>query len=70
MDAGKRLQRVEALEKIQNKAMDMASKGHDSLDVRGFVKDAKTTLAYELPDEETFGKAKAATRAYKRSTGE
>jgi uncharacterized protein YpuA (DUF1002 family) len=67
MDAGTRQKRVEALEAIKNKAMDMAVKGRDSLDVRSFVKDAKMNLAYELPDEEAFEKAKAVTLAYKRS---
>ena len=67
MDAGTRQKRVEALEAIKNKAMDMAVQGRDSLDVRGVVKDAKMNLAFELPDEEAFEKAKAATLAYKRS---
>jgi uncharacterized protein YpuA (DUF1002 family) len=66
MDAGTRQKRVEALEAIKNKAMDMAVKGSDSLDVRNFVTDAKMNLAYELPDEEAFEKAKRATLAYKR----
>ena len=67
MDAGTRQKRVEALEAIKNKAMEMAVKGNDSIDVRGFVKDAKMNLAFELPDYEAFEKAKAATLAYKRS---
>jgi hypothetical protein len=66
MDAGTRQKRVEALEAIKNKAMDMAVKGSDSLDVRNFVADAKMNLAYELPDEEAFEKARNATLAYKR----
>ena len=66
MDAGKRQKRVEALEAIKNKAMEMAVGGKDSLDVREFVTDAKKTLAYELPDKEAFEKAKRATLAYKR----
>ena len=66
MDAGTRQKRVEALEAIKNKAMEMAVKGHDSLDVRNFVSDAKMNLAYELPDEEAFEKAKKATMAYKQ----
>jgi uncharacterized protein YpuA (DUF1002 family) len=70
MDAGTRQKRVEALEAIKNKAMDMAVKGHDSLEVRDFVKDAKMSLAYELPDEEAFGKAAKATLAYKRKKGQ
>ena len=70
MDAGTRQKRVEALEAIKNKAMDMAVKGHDSLAVRDFVKDAKMSLAYELPDEEAFNKAARATLAYKRKRGQ
>jgi len=66
MDAGTRQKRVEALEAIKNKAMEMAVKGHDSLDVRNFVNDAKMNLAYELPDEEAFEKAKKATMVYKQ----
>jgi uncharacterized protein YpuA (DUF1002 family) len=66
MDAGTRQKRVEALEAIKNKAMEMAAKGEDSGAVRDFVTDAKTNLAYELPDEEAFTKAARATLAYKR----
>jgi hypothetical protein len=66
MDAGKRQKRVEALEAIKNKAMGMATEGYDSLDVRNFVTEAKTTLAYELPDEDAFEKARRVTLAYKR----
>lgn len=69
MDAGTRQKRVEALEAIKNKAMEMAVDGNDSLEVRNFVKDAKANLAYELPDEEAFMKAAQATLAYKRKKG-
>jgi uncharacterized protein YpuA (DUF1002 family) len=69
MDAGTRQKRVEALEAIKNKAMEMAAKGEDSGAVRDFVTDAKTNLAYELPDEEAFTKAARATLAYKRKKG-
>jgi len=69
MDAGTRQKRVEALESIKNKAMEMAAKGADSGTVREFVKDAKVNLAYELPDEEAFTKAARATLAYKRKKG-
>ena len=65
MDAGTRQKRVEALEAIKNKAMDMAGGGKDSLEVRDFVTSAKKELAYELPDEESFKKAMSATLAYK-----
>lgn len=69
MDAGTRQKRVEALEAIKNKAMEMASQGSDSDEVRNFVTDAKVNLAYELPDEEAFTKAARATLAYKRKKG-
>lgn len=69
MDAGTRQKRVEALEAIKNKAMQMAAGGSDSDTVRSFVTEAKTDLAYELPDEEAFTKAARATLAYKRKKG-
>ena len=69
MDAGIRQKRVEALEAIKNKAMKMAEGGEDSFAVRDFVTSAKKELAYELPDEEAFGKAMRATLAYKAKKG-
>lgn len=69
MDAGTRQKRVEALEAIKTKAMDMAGGGTDSLEVRDFVTSAKKELAYELPDEESFKKAMSATLAYKAKKG-
>ena len=65
MDAGVRQKRVEALEKIKERALDLAKKGSDSFEVRNFVTEAKKELAYELPDEEAFRKAVNATQAYK-----
>lgn len=70
MDAGKRQKRVEGLEAIKNKALELARKGLDSMEVRDFVTEAKKELAYELPDEEAFKKAMNATLAYKRQKGE
>lgn len=69
MDAGTRQKRVEALEAIKNKAMQMAADGTDSGTVRSFIADAKINLAYELPDEDAFTKAARATLAYKRKKG-
>ena len=66
MDAGVRQKRVEAMEKIKEKALDMAKTGRDSLEVRNFVTEAKKELAYELPDEDAFRKAVNATQAYMR----
>jgi len=67
MDAGTRQKRVDALETIKGKALEMAKEGKDSLEVRDFITGAKKELAYELPDEEAFKKAMGATLAYKRS---
>ena len=64
MDANVRQKRVEALEQIKNKALEMAKKEHDSLEVRDFVTEARKELAYGLPDEDAFKKAVSATRAY------
>lgn len=69
MELGKRQKRLEALEAIKNKAMKMAADGEDSDTVRSFVTEARTDLAYELPDEEAFKKAVNATLAYKRKQG-
>jgi uncharacterized protein (UPF0305 family) len=66
MDAGVRQKRVEALEQIKKKAMEMAKTGRDSLEVRDFVTSAKKELAYELPDEDAFRKAVGVTQAYMR----
>lgn len=65
MEAGVRQKRVEALEKIKDKALGMAKEGRDSFEVRDFVTEAKKELAYELPDEDAFKKAVKATQAYK-----
>jgi uncharacterized protein YpuA (DUF1002 family) len=66
MDVGVRQKRVEALEAIKDRAVNMAKEGKDSFEVRDFVTSAKKELAYELPDEEAFKKAMNATLAYKR----
>jgi len=70
MDAGTRQKRVEGLEAIKNKALNMAEEGVDSLEVRDFVTAAKKELAYELPDEDAFQKAAKAVIAYRRKQGE
>jgi hypothetical protein len=70
MDAGTRQKRVDALEAIKNRAVEMATKGEDSLAVRDFVTSAKKELAYELPDEDAFVKAAKATLAYKTKKGQ
>ena len=65
MDAGTRQKRVEGLEAIKNKALQMAQDGADDMEVRDFVTEGKKRLAFELPDQEAFDKAVAATLRYK-----
>ena len=67
MEVGDRQKKVEGLEAIKGKAMNMAKEGKDSLEVRDFVTEAKKELAYGLPDEEAFRKEVRATQAYKGS---
>ena len=70
MDAGLRQKRVEGLESIKNKALVMAKEGADDMEVRDFVTEGKKNLAFELPDQESFDKAVAATLRYKMSKNE
>ena len=64
MDLQDQEKKVEALEAIKARALDMAGQGADSFEVRDFITDAKKELAYELPDTEAFEKAaRAAGRA-------
>jgi hypothetical protein len=45
MDVADRQKKVEGLEAIKGKAMNMAKEGKDSLEVRDFVTNAKKELA-------------------------
>ena len=65
MDAGTRQKRVEGLEAIKNKALQMAQDGADDTSVRDFVTEGKRRLAFEVPDQEAFDKAVTATLRYK-----
>ena len=67
MDIKDRKKKVEGLKSIKSKAMDMAMKGSDSLEIRDFVGGATKELAYELPDEEAFVKAVKASKKFKES---
>ena len=69
MDIHDRTRKVQALQDIKNKALDMADKGASSMDVRNFVSEGSKKVAYEIPDEDAFHKAAAATMAYKQSKG-
>jgi hypothetical protein len=65
MDIEDRKKKVEGLKSIKSKAIDMATKGKDSLEIRDFVGNATKELAYELPDEEAFVKAVNASKMYR-----
>ena len=67
MEAGIRQKRVEGLEAIKNKALQMAQDGADDMEVRDFIVEGKKALAFELPDQEAFDKAIEATKRYKES---
>lgn len=65
-----RIQKVEALNKIKERALEMANQGADALEVRNFVQEGAKELAFKLPDEEAFRKAAEASKLYKTSIGE
>ena len=65
MNVEDRKKKVEGLKSIKSKAIDMATKGKDSLEIRDFVGNATKELAYELPDEEAFVKAVNASKMYR-----
>jgi len=67
MDAGTRQKRVEGLEAIKSKALEMATQGRTDGEVREFIEDGKKELAFNLPDEEAFKKAVGAANRYKKS---
>lgn len=65
MDDAKRLQKIQALTAIRDKATSMASKGADAFAVRDFISEGKKQLAYSLPDKENYRKATGAAERYK-----
>ena len=69
MDIQDRTKKVQALEGIKAKALDMADQGANSMDVRNFVSESSKRVAYELPDEDAFHRAATATMAYKQLKG-
>jgi len=69
MDVKSRQDKVDGLEAIKEKALDMAAQGKDSLEVRDFVTDAKKELAFQVPDEEAFNKAVKAAKKFKKNKG-
>ena len=67
MDAGTRQKRVEGLEAIKSKALQMAVDGSTDGEVREFIEDGKKELAFNLQDEDAFRKAVGAAKTYKKS---
>jgi hypothetical protein len=69
MDVQQRINKVQGLQEIKNKAMKMADEGAGALEVRHFVNEGAKRVAYEHPDEDAFRKAASATFAYKKQKG-
>ena len=67
MDAGTRQKRVEGLEAIKGRALNMAKEGKTDDEVREFIDEGKKELAFGLPDTEAFQKAVGAAERYKKS---
>ena len=67
MNVEERKKKVEGLKAIKSKAINMAMKGDDSLEIRDFVGGSTKELAYELPDDEAFVKAVKASKKFKES---
>ena len=67
MDAGTRQKRVEGLEAIKGKALNMAKDGKTDGEIRDFIDEGKRELAFNLPDEDAFRKAVSAAERYKKS---
>jgi hypothetical protein len=67
MDPQDRLNKINGLQALHQKATDMANKGAGALEVRNFIGEGAKKIAYDYPDEEAFHKAARATLAYKQS---
>ena len=70
MDQETRMQRIQALEAIKANAEKVVSEGADALQVREFIDEGKTRLAYELPDLDAAEKAFEAVARYRASRGD
>ena len=62
--------RLQGLEAIKRRALDMAQRGDDAFAIRGFIKDAQEELAYAVPSTEKYKKAKGAVERYKGMAGD
>ena len=68
MDDLKLTQRVQGLEDIKQRALEMAQAGADDLTVRDFITDSKKVLAFAVPDEDTMLKAADAAKRFRTMT--
>lgn len=66
MDPAAREKRIEGLESIKKRALNLAAEGLDAFQVRDFVTESKKGLAYTFPEEEQYQKAKITAMEYKR----
>jgi hypothetical protein len=60
--------RVQGLEAIKQKALDLADEGQDAFEVRDFITDAKKALALANPDTESMQRAVDASKRFKTMT--
>ena len=56
MDPQARQARIEGLQSIKKKALNLAGAGADAFEIRDFVTEAKKGLAYTVPEEDQFRK--------------
>jgi len=66
MDPAERKKRIQGLENIKKRALNLASKGLDAFQVRDFITESKKGLAYTFPEEDQYKKAKISAMEYKR----
>jgi hypothetical protein len=66
MDPQAREARINGLQSIKKKALNLAGAGADAFEIRDFVTEAKKGLAYTIPEEDQFRKSKALALEYKR----
>ncbi len=66
MDDEQRLAKVEGLTNIRKEALRLAKEGADAEQVRNYISEGKKTLAFEIPDEDSFKKAVNATKKYRK----
>ena len=66
MDPQARQARIEGLQSIKKKALNLAGAGADSFEIRDFITQAKKGLAYTVPEEDQFKKSKIRALEYKR----